>query len=220
MKFPRDLRVCGSCGHYQIGYIIPAETIYDKREEVTEESDRQRIADYIKKLKEEFSGTVLLVGANNGVFFEELFRVGLTVYTVNPLMRNNGMPQWFNSKTAAQIAETLGRFDLILSNGSIDCMDDIRNAFRSVEIALKPEGSFIFEVPYLPAIYKSGLDSYVTHERKDYFTLESFRRPMKKFGLCIYKTERLGNSIRVYAKHGNEWTSLADEKFIVEELAA
>lgn len=220
MKFPLDIRECGSCGHHQIGYIVPAETIYAERKADVSESQRMLLEKYASDLASEFSGKALEIGVNNGAFCAELNKAGFEAYSIDPTVTNSGMPKWFTSKSAVKLAETMFKFDLIVSSDMMDCMDDIRNVFRSVEICLADNGSFVFDVNYFPAIANDGLEERVSHERKDYFSLSPFTVPLRKFGLCVYKAEKFGNKMRLYIKRGINGIPLKDSPCSLMKVVA
>lgn len=199
IKYPLELVECGSCGHVQIRYEIPGSKLFGEYYTYrTPDTENLRLSEYAQRLAKDYSGLALEIGSNNGYFLRALMHAGFTAYGIDPIA-NNGMPKWFTSKSAKQIANTIGQFDLIVSIDTLDQMDDIRNCFRAVSIALKPSGTFVFDVPYLPEKIKGGF-SFVCHERKDYHTLKPFPLVLKKFGLGLEKIQRFGDSVRLFVK--------------------
>jgi len=241
MRYPLELVECGSCGHVQIGHEIRGEALFDGYKYETPQAERGRLAEYAAKLAAMFPkalrspggsknyaegmARVLEIGSNNGIFVEELNRAGLWAVGVDPSPAAplTGMPRWFTSKTAKQIAYSMGKMELILANNTFAHVDDLRNVFSGIDSLLSADGSVIFEVQYLPDMVAGGMFDMIYHEHKDYHSLAPFRKFLKKFGMCVYKFEHLpthGGSIRVYVRRGLDGITLSDPAIDWEAFSA
>lgn len=212
-RFPLGVLRCKGCGHCQVSYEIEGSALFSDYRYETPPAERQRLAKYATYLASQYSGKVLEIGSNNGLFVEELNRVGFQTVGIDPAKPHRGLPAWFDSKSAKVMEQTFGRMDLVLANNVFAHVDDLRNMVLGVTRVLKPEGRFIFEVQYAPDMVAGGMFDMIYHEHKDYHTLAPLSFIFKKFGMCVEKVERLpthGGSIRVYAKMGNKGIKLSD----------
>ncbi len=233
MKFPLSLTRCtnAECNHVQIGYNINGEQLYSDYKYLTPEAERGRLAalaaQYVKKypnaLREKATSNsktqempkVLEIGSNSGIFVEELNKAGFWACGIDPspLAPKTGMPKWFNTKTARQIAYSMGKMKLIVANNVFAHVDDIRNVMLGVKYALADEGHLVFEVQYLPDLIRGGMFDMIYHEHKDYHTLKPWVRLLKKFGMCIQEVEHIdthGGSIRVHVGYGEKGIDVSD----------
>lgn len=227
MKYPLDLCECPSCGHVQLGLSISGDTLFQNYKYRTPEVERIRLAEYAAKLAQRFPfalgtssgrGTdrpkVIEIGSNNGLFVNELRTAGFFAVGIDPSGPQTGMPRWFNSKTAKNIAYSLGKMKMILANNVFAHVDDLRNIFVGIDRVLDDDGVVIFEVQYFPKMVDLGAFDMVYHEHKSYHTLKPLPRFLAKFGMCMFDYEHLdthGGSIRVYCKRGSDGIKVPDE---------
>ncbi|HEX7960687.1 MAG TPA: methyltransferase domain-containing protein, partial [Terriglobales bacterium] len=205
--YPLDLIECGSCGHHQLAFPVPSEVIYKHYPFRTPEGARARLAKYAEDLRKQFSGKVLEIGCNNGLFLEELNRVGFEAYGVDPVSEN-GLPKWFGSKAASRIEYSFGKFNLVVANDTFDHVDDIRNTLRGVDLLLAGDGVLVFEVPLCDSIEKAA--AIACHERRNYFSPKTWPRMLKKFGMEAFKTEKNDACFRMYVRRsGAEFFKVA-----------
>lgn len=213
-RFPLGVLRCKGCGHCQVSYEIEGSALYSDYRYETPVVERIRLARYAEKLKLDYgNANILEIGSNNGIFLEELRRVGFNAQGIDPASPQRGLPKYFDSKTAKVLEQTFGRFDLVLANNVFAHVDDLRNVVLGVTRVLTPAGRFIFEVQYAPDMVAGGMFDMIYHEHKDYHTLSPLPFLLKKFGMCIEKIDRLnthGGSIRVYAKFGDKGIKLSD----------
>lgn len=231
MRYPLGLCECPSCGHVQIGVDIPGDVLYSEYKYQTPQIERSRLAELAAKLSTKYPNAlrevtasnakssempkVLEIGSNNGIFVEELNRAGFWCAGVDPCAPKSGMPKWFNSKTARQIAQSMGQMKLIVANNVFAHVDDLRNVILGVKYLLAPDGHLVFEVQYLPDLIRGGMFDMIYHEHKDYHTLTPWPRLLTKFGMCIKEVEHIpshGGSIRVHVGYGDNGIEVSDPK--------
>ena len=231
MRYPLGLTQCTYCDHVQIGYNIDGEQLFADYRYQTPQAERTRLAalaaDYAVKYpnalrdkttsnsKTQEMPRVLEIGSNNGIFVDELCKAGFWAVGVDPspYAPKTGMPKWFTSKTARQIAWSMGKMKLIVSNNVFAHVDDLRNVMLGVKYCLADDGHLVFEVQYLPDLIRGGMFDMIYHEHKDYHTLAPWPRLLKKFGMCIKEVEHIpnhGGSIRVHAAFGENGIEVSD----------
>lgn len=240
LMYPLNLCQCVNCGHVQIGFNIEGSHLFSDYKYQTPEAERQRLAECAKNLAIKYpkalkgktvSGSktrevpkVLEIGSNNGIYLSELQKAGFWAVGVDPSPHapKTGMPKWFTSRTAKQIAYSMGKMQLILANNVFSHVDDLRNVLLGVKYLLAEDGRLIFEVQYLPAMIRGGMFDMIYHEHKDYHTLKPWVMFLGKFGMCIKEVEYLtthGGSIRVTAGFGSDGIKVSDPSINWEDIA-
>ena len=229
IKYPLDLCECGSCGHVQLGFDIPGATLLENYTYRTPESEKSRLRDYAELLAHLYPFAlsadrpkVLEIGSNNGLFVTALREAGFFAVGIDPCGPQNGMPRWFNSKSAKNLIFSMGKMKLILANNVFSHVDDLRNVLVGVSKLLDDDGVLVFEVQYFPNLIERSAFDAVCHEQKDYHTLSPIPRFLAKFGMCITKYEHIGvhgGSIRVHCARGDKSVAVPDERIDWDALA-
>lgn len=236
MRHPLGLSQCPSCGHVQIGHNIEGDDLFTNYRYETPEAERPRLAELAAKLAQRYPNAlrkgagstmaskekpqVLEIGCNNGMFCDELWKAGFYAIGIDPVStRWGGMPKWFTSKTAKQMAASrgVGQMQLIVANNTLAHVDDLRNVLLGIRYMLAPDGHLVFEVQYLSKLVNGVMFDMIYHEHKDYHTLAPWPRLLAKFGMCITDVEYLpthGGSIRVHVGYGEKGVALPDEPAI------
>lgn len=230
LMYPLGLCQCVNCGHVQIGFNIEGSYLFTDYKYQTPEAERSRLAECARNLAVKYphalrvknkggkSGEmpkVLEIGSNNGIYINELNKAGFFSVGVDPSPHapKTGMPKWFTSRTAKQIANSMGKMQLILANNVFAHVDDLRNVLLGVKYLLAEDGRLIFEVQYLPALIRGGMFDMIYHEHKDYHTLKPWVTFLGKFGMCVREVEHLpthGGSVRVTAGFGSDGIKVSD----------
>ena len=109
----------------------------------------------------------------------------------------------FNNSEAKKIKKKFGLFDLIIANNVVHHANDPYDFINGVKNDLKPNGSFIFEVPYWFTMVKNKNFDQVYHEHASHFNVKSLNYLCNRCKLEIYNiefTKNHGSSLRVFAK--------------------
>lgn len=230
LRHPLGLSQCPGCGHVQISHHIDGAYLFYNYRYQTPEAERPRLEQYAAELATRYpnalrSGSntqatadapkVLEIGCNNGMFCDALWGAGFYAIGIDPVStRWGGLPKWFNSKTARQVAQGIGQMKLIVSNNTLAHVDDLRNVLLGVKYLLAPDGHLVFEVQYLPKLVDGVLFDMIYHEHKDYHHLAPWPALLAKFGMCITDIEYLqthGGSVRVHVGFGEKGVTLPAE---------
>lgn len=120
-----------------------------------------------------------------------------------------------------QIQMVLPNIDLIIANNVVNHANNIQSFFEAIKILLKPNGYFIFEVPYWSKMIQDKTFDQIYHEHVFYFTAKGVKALSEYFKLSICEiaiVDYHGGSLRVVLKNGicQEDPNLA--KLIAEEM--
>jgi SAM-dependent methyltransferase len=197
-RFPLEVQQCLRCGHVQLRQRVTVDWVDYKY--ATPDANRPHLANAAKEIRFRYPHfkTALEIGSNNGLYLEELQRVGLDAYGVDPCAKV-GIAAPFSS----DLAKTLPPVDLIVANNVLAHVDDLWDVFRGIDAMLKDDGALVFEVQYLPAMIESGAFDMIYHEHRDYHTLGPWVPFLKRWGLVITRIqypETHGGSIRVFCE--------------------
>ncbi len=218
--YPLELKQCSSCAHVQIGHVIDDATLYGaaykyETPRALRPQMRKR-ADELRILYQN-AENVLEIGANNGLFLEELRAVGFRKCTgIDPSSAHEDI--WrteFNAESANAMRRANGRADLILANNVFAHIDDLNAVFEAIDGVLSEDGAVVFEVQYLPALVRSGAFDMVYHEHRDYHHIAPLVPFLKRHGLVMTDWEIFdahGGSVRITAHRNGIEKSPPDER--------
>ena len=209
-RFPLDVQQCLRCGHVQLRQRVNVDWVQYKY--ATPDANRPHLAKAAHDICTRYpqAKTVLEIGSNNGLYLDELQRVGLDAYGIDPCA-TVGIAAPFTR----MLAETLKPVDLIVANNVLAHVDDLWDVFRGIDWLLKDDGALIFEVQYLPSMMQSGAFDMIYHEHRDYHTLGPWVPFLKKWGMVITHWEHLsthGGSIRVYCERPGLSVAVPEEQ--------
>lgn len=208
-RYPLDVQECLTCGHVQLRHRVPVNWTDYKYS--TPAANRLHLAQAASRIRARYPHirTALEIGSNNGLYLEELQRVGIDAYGVDPCA-TSGIAQPFSRK----LADTLSPVDLIVANNVLAHVDDLWDVFRGIDRLMHDDSVLVFEVQYLPALLRMGAFDMIYHEHRDYHTLKPWGPFLKRYGLVITDFEFLGThggSIRVYCERPGMGIVLLDE---------
>lgn len=197
-KHPLELQECFTCGHVQLKDFIWVDWV-DYRY-ATPEASRPHLAAAAADLKHRYPNakTVLEIGCNNGLYMQELEKVGFEVTGIDPCGAGDIIPAPFSSS----LAKDFKPFDLIVANNVLAHVDDMADVLNGIDICLKDDGALIFEVQYLPDMLRTGSFDMIYHEHRDYWQFGEMKW-LRRHGLVPTAFKNLpthGGSIRVYCE--------------------
>lgn len=113
---------------------------------------------------------------------------------------------FWGMKAAAHLQNTgWPKADVITATNVIAHVDDLDNFFMAIKLALKPDGLFIIEFPYLADMLVNTEFSQVYFEHLSYFSILPLKRMAEKYGMSILGVEHIDihcGSVRVTIGHG------------------
>lgn len=166
----------------------------------------------IKKFRINKNTKILEIGSNDGYLLSKLKKKTknliavdasklMTKITTNKKIKSLNLI--FNNSEAKKIKKKFGLFDLIIANNVVHHANDPYDFINGVKNDLKPNGSFIFEVPYWFTMVKNKNFDQVYHEHASHFNVKSLNYLCNRCKLEIYNiefTKNHGSSLRVFAK--------------------
>ncbi len=236
--YPLEVFSCVECGHAQLGYVVPPETLY--RHDYPYESSITKAGyehwtEFAKTVKEELSLTeddlVIDIGSNVGVLLECFKNLNVRILGVDPasnivrLAEKRGIQtlcEFFGLEVAELIRSSWGKAKVITGTNVFAHVDDLENFMEAISLLLKDDGVFIFEAPhFLHLIEKIEYDT-IYHEHLSYVSIKPLTKFFDKMGFEIFNVEQRdihGGSIRVYIgrKGCNPIQSSVAEVIVEEE---
>jgi SAM-dependent methyltransferase len=180
-RFPLDIAECVDCGHVQQDYQATIDWVdYRYR---TPEANREhlRMAALQLSVKYPHAKKVMEIGSNNGLYLEELRKVGFDAFGVDPSNAKSDISAPFTSA----LAYTLGQVDIIVANNVLAHVDDLWDVFRGIDRMLGTDGVLVFEVQDFEAMAWDGLFDMAYHEHRDYHQIKPIEKFLKRWGFVV-----------------------------------
>ena len=219
-KFPLELNYCHKCSNCQLSYVVNPKKLFSNY--LYTSSTSKTFADhfdkaatnYIKKLKLKKEALIVDIGSNDGIALKPFINRGyLNILGVEPaknlanLANKSGIKtinSFFNKEIIKKIKK---KADLILASNVFAHSDRIDDIVKTVDILLKPHGTFIIEIQYLIDTLKDCTFDNIYHEHVNYWCLHSLQKYFRKFNFEVYDAEKIdthGGSLRIFVKKKNK----------------
>jgi SAM-dependent methyltransferase len=165
--YPLDLLACRSCGAVQLADTVDPALIYTHYTYTTSisvglsEHFARYAKDVIARTQPSVGGYVLDIGSNDGTLLRAFKGRGYQVLGVDPATAiaakaaASGIPTkagYFSTTLAAELLEWHGTAALITANHIMANVADLHDFIEGVKTLLAPDGTFVFETGYWPAI--------------------------------------------------------------------
>lgn len=189
--YPVEWFVCEACLHVQNTHVILPEHLYGESPyEARHIPGRAAMMDKTAAILKELpqfpaTGTVIDVGANDGMLMERLGRAGLKVIGVDPSpvverlpeqLRTSYVHDVFEARAASSIRREHGQVDAIVAIGMFSRIDNLHAFVSAVRYVLKDEGVLVFDMPYLSALYRQSRFDWISHEVLSFPTLVAIQQ--------------------------------------------
>ena len=177
---------------------------------------RNHWIDYAKEVSEKINlsegSKVIEIGSNDGFLAKQFKDLGCEVIGVDPshymaqLAMDRGIKTYttlFDLEVSEDVRGDFGSADLIVANNVFNHSNNACNFAQGVVNLLKPNGIFVYELPYWYNTIKDKKFDQIYHEHVTYFTVKSSYELLRKVGLEIMDVEVVdyhGGSLRVFAK--------------------
>ncbi len=233
--FNTELYFSSKSNLVQINTIVDKKIIFPKSYPYTS-STTKILRDNFKNLRNEvdklFSKInkkfILDIGSNDGNLlqnFKGKYKVlGVTPENIGKIAIKNGIPtilDYFNAKVCENIIKKHGKPNIVTATNVFAHIDKPLELLKNILSLLeKKNGIFISESHYLIPLLKDIQYDTVYHEHLRYYCLRSLNFLFKKFGLRIFKVQKInthGGSIRVYATKSKMYRTENSVKKILQE---
>jgi len=218
--YPLDLNFCRDCTLLQVSNVVPGDVLFKKYFYFS--SAIKTLVDHLEEFAKETNElfirgrknpAVFEIGCNDGVMLNALAKLGVRAVGVDPATNvvnsihskeitviNN----FFSEELANNIRVEHGQFDAITSSYSFAHIDDMVSIIKGVNMLLKDDGVFIFEVYYLGTLINELQYDMIYHEHLSYYSLKALAIFLHGFGMEIFDVKftpgiRAG-AVRFYAR--------------------
>jgi SAM-dependent methyltransferase len=176
---------------------------------------------------------VVDIASNDGCLLQEFKKKGIKTLGVEPavnlakLANSNGIEtinHFWDSDTAVKIAKEYGGARVITAFNVFAHVDDVHGFVQNIKKALRDDGMFIIEVPYLIDFLEKHEFDTVYHEHLSYFLLKPLQHILEKNGMKIINVKKYpihGGTIEIRAIKNNAYlkniTPNVDDFIIIEK---
>lgn len=155
---------------------------------------------------------VVEVASNDGYLLQYFNQQGIPNYGIEPtkipfeIAIKKGLRVhniFLTEQTSNLLLEKHGTVDLIIAINVFAHVRNLDDFCKAIKNLLKPSGTLVVEVQYLPTLLIDQLFDTIYHEHFSYFTFFAIETLLKIYDLQIYKVEKLethGGSIRIFAQ--------------------
>lgn len=222
VRYPLQMLLCKNCGHAMSSYIVPPQKRYQENDysydsgnsKVSVEHFGEMAADISKRVGLQSGDLVVDIGSSVGTLLEA-FRTnaGAAVLGVEPAYNiaevalQNNVPtvnDFWGERAAAEVVQA-GKAKVITSTNAFNHIGDLDSFMQTTLGALRDDGTFVFEVPYLLHLVELLAFDTIYLEHTSYFALRPLQQYFKKFGLVIVDVQEntyMGGTVRVSVTRG------------------
>ncbi|RLB83505.1 MAG: hypothetical protein DRH17_02505 [Deltaproteobacteria bacterium] len=189
---------CSHCGHVQHRYPIDPSFFYEEYGRMRSKIIPAYVGDLTREIRERVGGTnklVVEIGSNDGMFLQELQKVGFSNVIGIEAAKNcveaalqNGVTTlygYFSFEMADKVLHTYGKPCAIIIRHVLEHIDHIDAFLSAVLLMMSEQTLLVIEVPDLMwAIQKGDFTSF-TDQHISYFTKNSLTVLLARFGLRI-----------------------------------
>lgn len=216
--YPLKVQYCLNCSNVQINTVISIKKLFNNYFYFSSKIKTlvEHFYDFKEILKRNFllnnKSFVVEIGCNDGVFLQHLHNDKIRYLGVDPAtnivksvknLNLNILNKPFTAEICRYILKKYDYADLIISSFSFAHIDDMHDVMNGVNLLLKREGVFIFEIYYLGFIIKEKQYDMIYHEHMSYYSIKSLKLFLKIYDMEIFKIESLklrSGSLRFYVK--------------------
>jgi SAM-dependent methyltransferase len=217
--YPLHALVCDGCFLVQLEeYVSPPELFTEYAyfssysDSWVEHAGRYAEA-MIRRLDLDAQSRVVELASNDGYLLQHFVRAGIPVLGVEPAANvakvavHKGIPtlvRFFGRDAAREIAEEVGRADLLLGNNVLAHVPRLNDFVAGMKILLKPGGVITMEFPHLERLMEGNQFDTIYHEHFSYFSFFTVEKVFAAHGLTLFDVDELpthGGSLRIYARH-------------------
>lgn len=219
--YPLRAYFCMDCGYVGLLDIVSAKTLFSDYRYLSSVSLIAHFEEYAKEMQKKFlkkRDFVVEIGSNDGVLLAPFKRMGMRVLGIDPaanvakIAQKKGLETlvaFFNPGVAKRVMKDYQQADFMCANNVMAHIDDMDKIVDGVQILLKDNGVFVFEVHYLPALIEKTQFDFFYQEHMSYYSLHALTEFFKRHNMEIFDAKRIGNhggSIRAFVHHSRDKT--------------
>jgi len=215
--YPLNVHLCKDCGLAQLGFLIPADKLfnqdypYDSRVTKFRQQSYKKLADYVcKKYSIPKNSLVVDIGSNTGLLLECFKKNKMDVIGIEPsknvaeIAISTGINTkigFLGKKIAEAIISKNQKAMVVTATNVFAHIQDYNEFAESLKKILSDEGIFIVQVPHFLQLINNLEYDTVYHEHVSYFGLKPLIQYFSKIGMEIFEVleEPIdGGSIRCF----------------------
>lgn len=216
-KFPLNVNMCKKCGLFQLGYVVPPESMFNENypyESSITKTGRKHFLDMSTEICRRFNfpknSLTIDVGSNVGVLLSGFKSQGLRVVGIEPsssiaqIAVNNDIEtiiDFYSSNLSLKIREKKGKASIITATNVFAHIDNLYDFAAACNNLLTEDGILVIEAPYLPNLLDNLEYDTIYHEHLSYLSLKPMIRFFKDKGMEVFDVELYpihGGSMRYY----------------------
>jgi hypothetical protein len=216
--YPLHVRICRQCLLVQLPAYVAGEDIFSDYAYFSSYSDSwvAHAGRYAREMIEQLGlgsrSLVTEVASNDGYLLQHFVAAGVPVLGVEPagnvaeVARGRGIRtevHFLGAGTGAELADRIGRADLVAANNVYAHVPDIRDFTAGLAALVKPTGLVTLEFPHLMRLIERRQYDTIYHEHYQYLSLLTATRALATGGLVVVDVDELsthGGSLRVHAR--------------------
>lgn len=239
LKFPLVVCYCKDCSLSQLSVVVNPEILfrdyfYMSSISNTFKTHCNKITfDLIDTMKLDHNDLVVDIASNDGCLLQEFKKKQIKTLGVEPAVNLakfansygiETLNHFWDNETAIKIAKEYGGAKVITAFNVFAHVDDVHSFVQNVRTALRDDGIFVIEVPYLIDFLEKHEFDTVYHEHLSYFLLKPLQHILDQNGMKIIKVKKYpihGGTIEIRAVKNIDYTknmiSNVDDFIIIEK---
>jgi SAM-dependent methyltransferase len=215
--YPLHAWVCEQCYLVQLEEYVAPQEIFSDYAYFSSYSDSwvEHARRYTELVCRRFAlgpnSLVMEIASNDGYLLQHFQARGVDCLGIEPAANVAKVAQekgirtvvrFFGLKAAREIAEELGRPNLLLGNNVLAHVPDINDFVSGMRTLLAPGGVITMEFPHLLRLIDGHQFDTIYHEHFSYLSLYTVQQIFSRHGLTLFDVEELpthGGSLRIYA---------------------
>lgn len=204
-NFDQEVRVCSSCGHFQLGMRIDPAFLYSDDNYAYKSIGSKRVEEesifvsFISRFAPNVVKNILEIGANDLSLAHQLLMLGDQVFAVDPLVGDTSPGsriQGFRMMVEDFIQGSSEVFDLVVARHTLEHVDDPRLLLEQLLAKVSSSGIIVLEFPSLDLIVSSLRGDAFFHQHYHYYDLASVNKLASEVGarLLGYFQNRQGSN--------------------------
>jgi len=169
-------------------------------------------ANFIKKKFLKSNSKIIEIGTNDGTFLKNFNKDKIKMMGFEPSAnvaqeaKKNGIPvvaDFFNSNNIFKIPSFIKKTDLICASNVICHIPDLNDLIKTIDILLTSSGTFVFEEPYLGAMFDKVSYDQIYDEHIFIFSATSIKKIFERYDFDLvdaYPQKTHGGSMRYIIK--------------------
>lgn len=222
-----------ACGLLQMEYTVPPEVLYSAYWYRSGTNNTMR--NHLQGITEEATGmidhkkaaAVLDIGCNDGTLLEfypaDYVKFGIDPCDIAQEIKDPRITIIHDAFPSKELASRIGgrKFDIITSIAMLYDLENPIAFIRELGKILSPDGIWVLEMSYMPAMLGMTAYDIICHEHLEYYSLAVIETILRRAWMKVVRVSRNdinGGSFRCYAVH--EDCSTYDRAGFRQEIAA